>query len=87
MISKIEVEEVACIGCGTCWVACPQAFRAHDIGDDLKAVPTGGLGDQHLMRVAAEGCPTLAISLIDAAGEVIFPTEEARAALRATTDW
>ncbi|MBK1644200.1 ferredoxin [Thiocapsa imhoffii] len=87
MINKIEVVEVACIGCGTCWVACPDAFREHDIGDDLKALPTGRLGDQHLMRAAAEGCPTLAISLLDAEGAVLFPTEEARAALQATTNW
>ncbi|NCA71981.1 MAG: ferredoxin [Sphingobacteriia bacterium] len=87
MISKVEVEEAACIGCGTCWVACPQAFSEHDMGDDLKAVATGALGDQHFMRSAAEGCPTLAISLIDENGVMLFPTEEARAALRATTDW
>jgi ferredoxin len=87
MISKIEVIDVACIGCGTCWVACPQAFKEHDIGDDLKALPTGGLGDQHIMRAAAEGCPTLAISLIDEAGVVLFPSEEARAALNASADW
>lgn len=87
MINKIEVEQAACIGCGTCWVACPQALREHDIGDDLKAVPTGGLGDQHTMRLVAEGCPTLAIVLIDAAGAVIFPTAEARAALEATNAW
>lgn len=87
MISKIEVEEVACIGCGTCWVACPQSFRELDLGDDLKAVPTGALGDQHLIRAAAEGCPTLAISLMDAGGALLFPTEEARAALRASDGW
>lgn len=87
MISKIEVEAAACIGCGTCWVACPQAFKEDDIGDDLKALPTGGLGDQLMMRSAAEGCPTLAITLLDEAGKAIYPTEEARAALSAANSW
>jgi ferredoxin len=87
MISKIEVIETACIGCGTCWVACPQAFKEHDLGDDLKALPTGELGDQHMMRAAAEGCPTLAISLIDAAGVLLFPSEEARAAVQGSSGW
>jgi ferredoxin len=87
MISKIEVEQVACIGCGTCWVACPQAFKELDTGDDLKALPTGGLGDQIIMRATAEGCPTLAISLLDDAGNLIYPTAEARAALRGADNW
>lgn len=59
----------------------------HDIGDDLKAVPTGALGDQHMMRAAAEGCPTLAILLRDAAGALLFPSEAARAALRENANW
>ncbi len=87
MISKIEVEAGACIGCGTCWVACPEAFQEQDIGDDLKAIPTGGLGDQQMMRAAAEGCPTLAITLLDESGKMIYPTEEARTALGAANSW
>lgn len=86
MISRIEVEQHACIGCGTCWVACPEAFKEHDLGDDLKALPTGGLGNQQTMRTAAEGCPTLAILLIDAEGGLIFPSEEARTALRGAAE-
>ena len=82
MISRIEVEDGASIGCGTCWVACPQAFKEEDLGNDLKALVTGELGDQLVMRATAEGCPTLAISLFDETGTMIYPTEEARAALR-----
>lgn len=81
MISKVEVEQKVCIGCGTCWVACPETFKELDLGNDLKALPTGILGDQHIIRTAAEGCPTLAISLLDATGGMIFPTPEARAVL------
>lgn len=87
MITRIEVSAVACIGCGTCWVACPQAFKEQDIGDDLKALPTGGLGDQLMMRAAAEGCPTLAITLLDESGDTIFPSAAARAALIAANNW
>ncbi|AFL74226.1 ferredoxin [Thiocystis violascens] len=87
MIHKIEVEASACIGCGTCWVACPQAFKEQDIGDDLKALPTGDLGDQLMMRSAAEGCPTLAIRLFDESGKMIYPTEAAIADLDAASRW
>ena len=87
MISKIEIEAVACIGCGTCWIACPQAFKEEDTGDDLKALPTGDLGEELVMHAAAKGCPTLAITLLDESGTILFPTDEDRTTLNTANQW
>lgn len=83
MIDRVEVDLVKCIGCGTCWVSVPKTFRE---SPDYKAEVTGDLDDAVLVRLAADGCPTLAITLFGSGGVVLFPTEEVRAA-RASSDW
>jgi ferredoxin len=37
--------------------------------------------------MAAEGCPSLSISLFDVSGELIYPTEEQREELRRQQQW
>lgn len=82
MIAKVEVDIQTCIGCGTCWVSCPDSFREVEVGEDYKAVATGALSPEPLLWAAAEGCPSLSISLFDADGELIFPTDAHREELR-----
>lgn len=78
MIAKVEIDAPTCIGCGTCWVACPDVFREVESDDDIKAEYTGKLGDEHKMQGAAEGCPSLSIILIDDSGEIVYPTAAQR---------
>ncbi len=87
MIAKVEVDIPTCIGCGTCWVACPDAFREQEVGEEYKAVATGRLAPEPQLRAAAEGCPSLSIALYDAAGTVIYPTEAQREELRQRLAW
>lgn len=82
MITRIEVEADDCIGCGTCWSVCPEGFAEMDLGTDLKAVPTGALGTQEVMQAAAECCPSLAISIFDDSGTMLYPEVGAREAWR-----
>jgi ferredoxin len=88
MISKLDVDQPSCIGCGTCWVSNPTLFREDRPNGELKAAPTGGLiGDEARLKLIAEGCPTLSIHLVDAGGEIVFPTPEQRAARDHAADW
>jgi ferredoxin len=87
MIDKVEVDIPTCIGCGTCWVVCPEVFRETEVGEEYKAATTGRLALEKTMREVAEGCPSLSISLIDADGGVIYPTEAQRAELRQRQQW
>ena len=87
MIAKVEVDIPSCIGCGTCWVVCPDVFRELETGEEYKAAPTGRLAPEKQMREAAEGCPSLSISLIDDSGALVYPTEAAREELRQRLQW
>jgi len=87
MIEKIEVDTPTCIGCGTCWVVCPDSFREVEIGDEFKAATTGRLAAEKVLREVAQGCPSLSISLFDSAGAVIFPSEAQREELRQRLQW
>lgn len=87
MIAKIDVDIPSCIGCGTCWVACPDSFREVEVGEEYKAAATGRLAPDKDLLAAAEGCPSLSISLFDGAGAVIYPTEAQREELRKRQQW
>jgi ferredoxin len=87
MIAKVEVDKQSCIGCGTCWVSCPQTFREVKVGEDYKADVTDALAPEAHLRKAAGECPSLSIALIDMSGEVVFPTEAQREELRRQQQW
>jgi ferredoxin len=87
VIAKVEIDTPNCIGCGTCWVSCPDTFREIEVEGDYKAAATGKLAAEPALRGAAEGCPSLSIALFDAAGEQIYPTEEQREELRRQQQW
>ena len=60
---KVEIDRERCMGSGNCVYWAPKVF---DIGDDMIAVVISD-PDPHRERVemAAEHCPTQAISLDD----------------------
>lgn len=68
MSYRAEIDEDACAGHGDCVELAPTAFALDDIARVI-----GPADDETLMR-AAEGCPSTAIRLLDAAtGEQMFP--------------
>ena len=87
MIAKVEVDSPTCIGCGTCWVVCPDVFLEMEVGEEYKAATTGRLAPEKQMREAAEGCPSLSISLFDDSGALVYPTEASREELRQRLQW
>ena len=87
MIVKVEIDVPTCIGCGTCWVACPDVFREIEVGDDIKAETTGKLGAEKQLLAAAEGCPSLSIILTDDQGQTVYPTEAQRDEQRRRLSW
>jgi len=56
---RIDVE--VCMGSGNCLFWAPGVFDLHDDGYAVVIDPTGA--DEERIRIAAEGCPTGAISL------------------------
>jgi ferredoxin len=58
---RIGIDREACMGSGNCAFHAPNTF---DLDADLKAVVVDPAGDdEDLIRLAADGCPTRAISL------------------------
>jgi ferredoxin len=58
---RIVIDRERCVGSGNCLYWAPGTF---DLGDDGISVVVDRLGDdEDRIRVAAEGCPTRAISL------------------------
>ena len=68
MSYRIEIDESACSAHGDCVDMAPQVFALEET-----AVVVGD-GPDELILAAAEACPALAISVIDAdTGETVFP--------------
>jgi len=65
-----RIDERACAAHGDCLDVAPNAFA---LSDDDVAIATGSAPADVLVR-AAEACPSVAISVIDAdSGEQIYP--------------
>ncbi len=73
-IKKIVVDRKACIGAATCVVVSPDGFELD--GENIAVVKAGAQSrsDDELL-MAAQSCPTAAISLYDDQGNKIFPKE------------
>ena len=70
MTPKAIIDERACAAHGDCLEVAPQAFALS--GDDVAMVIGSAPGD--LLVAAAEACPSVAISVIDAdSGEQLYP--------------
>ncbi|MBI2039070.1 MAG: ferredoxin [Candidatus Niyogibacteria bacterium] len=70
-IAKIEIDRELCIGAATCVALAPGVF-ALDKENKAYVVDENG-ADQEMIRLAAESCPTKAISLFDKEGKQIYP--------------
>ncbi|MBI1957398.1 MAG: ferredoxin [Candidatus Niyogibacteria bacterium] len=70
-ITKIEIDRELCIGAATCVALAPGVF-ALDKENKAYVVDENG-ADQEMIRLAAESCPTKAISLFDKEGKQIYP--------------
>lgn len=70
-ISRIEVDRDTCIGSACCVEAAPGVFQLDD--SSVSTVTNSEGGTETELFEAAEACPTLAITLYDAAGDRLFP--------------
>jgi ferredoxin len=70
-IARIVVDRNLCIGSGVCVSTLPKVFELDDENISTVVDPEGATKDE--IFEAAEGCPTGAISLYDAAGKQLYP--------------
>ncbi len=64
---KIAIERAECIGCGACWIACPEVFEENKEDSLSQIVETYRIGSiaegqvpetlADCVRNAADGCP------------------------------
>ena len=60
---SINVDREKCMGSGNCAFHAPSTF---DLDDDMKAIVIDAAGDpEDKIRLAVDGCPTLALSFQD----------------------
>jgi ferredoxin len=60
---EIHIDREACMGSGNCSFYAPHTF---DLDDEMKAIVVDPEGDPvDRIRLAADGCPTRAISLTE----------------------
>jgi ferredoxin len=61
MSLEIRIDREACMGSGNCAFYAPATF---DLDDEMKAIVIDPEGDpEDRIRLAADGCPTRAISI------------------------
>ena len=66
MALRIVIDRDRCVGSGNCLYWAPGTFDLDDDGVSTGVDPQGD--DEERIRVAAEGCPTRAISVEDGDG-------------------
>ncbi len=69
---RIEVDYHRCVGSSICVLTAPNTFGLNEQGQSAVLSPSGD-GVEKVLE-AAEGCPTMAITVFDAdTGEQLFP--------------
>lgn len=66
MSLRVRVNPIACDARGLCVEALPEVFRFDDWGYPIVDVPIVPSRLERLTRMAADGCPTLAIVIEEA---------------------
>src|SRR5881398_3513053 len=75
---SIKIDRELCMGSGNCAFHAPNTF---DLDDEMKVIVVDAEGDpDEKIRLAVDGCPTLALSIDDAA-ETLPPFWDELAAL------
>lgn len=69
---KVQVDQDACIGCGTCVVLSPQVFEL-DAQNKSVGKEDADLTDQEALLTTAKSCPVSAILVCDDSGKQIYP--------------
>jgi ferredoxin len=63
---SIKIDRELCMGSGNCAFHAPNTF---DLDDEMKVVVVDAAGDpDENIRLAVEGCPTLALSIDESSG-------------------
>jgi len=69
---RVEVDYHRCVGSSICVLTAPRTFALNEHGQSTVTDPEGDPVETVLE--AAEGCPTMAITVFDAdTGEQLFP--------------
>lgn len=69
---RIEVDYHRCVGSSICMLTAPRTFTLNQNGQSAVIDPEGD--PLETVLEAAEGCPTMAITVFDAdTGEQLFP--------------
>ena len=70
-IAKIYVDRELCIGAASCVAIAPVVFQLDEENKAYVVSPEGA--DDETILLAAQSCPTRAISLYDKDGNKIYP--------------
>ena len=70
-IAKIYVDRELCIGAASCVAIAPGVFQLDEENKAYVVSPEGA--DDETILLAAQSCPTRAISLYDKDGKKIYP--------------
>jgi len=63
---SIRIDRELCMGSGNCAFHAPNTF---DLDDDMKVIVVDPAGDpDDKIRLAVDGCPTLALSIDESSG-------------------
>jgi len=63
---SIKIDRELCMGSGNCAFHAPNTF---DLDDDMKVIVVDPAGDPNdKIRLAVDGCPTLALSIDESSG-------------------
>jgi ferredoxin len=69
MTIRIEIDRDRCVGSGNCLFWAPATFDLDDDGQAVVIDPSGDAEDR--IRVAAEGCPSKAITVVSVDAPVV----------------
>lgn len=69
-ITKIVVDQDACIGAASCTVVTPEVFKMND--EEIAVITDPNGADDDMLTMSAQSCPVLAIHLYEGDTKV-FP--------------